>query len=571
MPILVSCGCGQQLRVADQNAGQRVKCPACQSILSIPGGAAAPAPSSASAGGVVQFNCSCGTLMQAKQEHAGKMVQCPRCQSKVVVPAMQPVASRPAPSKSIPPPPAPVREKVKANGDTKIPPPIPSRSTPPSRRSPPPPPPSSVQKKKGSRARPAVAFDEDGDDFDAAPVRRRAGGARSSSMMPWIIAGAVVLLLAGGGLTWWLMRGKSSDSAGAPSGPDYGQQSLAFVPGTAQGFVSVRVADLWNSPLAKKALEEAKKLNQPQLDNPAAALEQMLGLNPQEIEQVTFVGKDFQDEVLWFIIASTKPFDRAKVRAAAGWKLKEAVEKKVGDRSYFAVDRATQVGPALCFADDHILLFGPEKGIKQALEYGPGKTVKGPLDDALKVAEGKHAVVAGGVPPGDLLAAAKAQMQDPFTAGLKPALDLKSATVVIELGDALSLQLSARYPDKDLAEKAKKAVEGVVAIAKMFLPNMEGQMKMMLGPDQGTKYFNAIKKVVDDLKVDQKENDVSLEVKVPTDLLQEAISMAPQLLIPKARLGPQRGEGFGPPGRIPPPQGGFPPPGGFPQPPQPPR
>ncbi len=50
MPISIACDCGKQLRVKDELAGRRVKCPECGEVLTVPGGAAAqprpPAPKS---------------------------------------------------------------------------------------------------------------------------------------------------------------------------------------------------------------------------------------------------------------------------------------------------------------------------------------------------------------------------------------------------------------------------------------------------------------------------------------------------------------------------------------------
>src|SRR5262245_31297750 len=34
MPITLNCGCGKVLRIADEHAGKRVKCPACSTVLS---------------------------------------------------------------------------------------------------------------------------------------------------------------------------------------------------------------------------------------------------------------------------------------------------------------------------------------------------------------------------------------------------------------------------------------------------------------------------------------------------------------------------------------------------------
>jgi len=36
MPITINCPCNKVLRVADQHAGKRVKCPACQTIHTVP-------------------------------------------------------------------------------------------------------------------------------------------------------------------------------------------------------------------------------------------------------------------------------------------------------------------------------------------------------------------------------------------------------------------------------------------------------------------------------------------------------------------------------------------------------
>jgi phage FluMu protein Com len=36
MPITLNCPCGKILRVADQHAGKRVKCPVCQAVSTVP-------------------------------------------------------------------------------------------------------------------------------------------------------------------------------------------------------------------------------------------------------------------------------------------------------------------------------------------------------------------------------------------------------------------------------------------------------------------------------------------------------------------------------------------------------
>jgi hypothetical protein len=44
MPITISCPCGKKLRVADEHAGKRVKCPACQAVSTVPAPESEPEP-----------------------------------------------------------------------------------------------------------------------------------------------------------------------------------------------------------------------------------------------------------------------------------------------------------------------------------------------------------------------------------------------------------------------------------------------------------------------------------------------------------------------------------------------
>jgi hypothetical protein len=44
MPVTFSCACGKTLRIADEHAGKRVKCPACQAISTVPAPLPPPPP-----------------------------------------------------------------------------------------------------------------------------------------------------------------------------------------------------------------------------------------------------------------------------------------------------------------------------------------------------------------------------------------------------------------------------------------------------------------------------------------------------------------------------------------------
>jgi predicted Zn finger-like uncharacterized protein len=106
MPISVQCpSCHTALRVPDQHAGKRVKCPKCGQAVAVPAAQAAavaagtsptappPAPAGGASGPVVVSCPGCGRTLRARAELAGKTVKCPGCGKGVKVPqAVAPAA-----------------------------------------------------------------------------------------------------------------------------------------------------------------------------------------------------------------------------------------------------------------------------------------------------------------------------------------------------------------------------------------------------------------------------------------------------------------------------------------------
>jgi len=100
MPIEFSCtSCQHLVRVGDNAAGKKGKCPHCGTILQIPGPAvAASAPPPAKpASPTISFPCpGCGKTMKAPAALAGKRGKCPHCQTMFVVGGSPASAPRPA-------------------------------------------------------------------------------------------------------------------------------------------------------------------------------------------------------------------------------------------------------------------------------------------------------------------------------------------------------------------------------------------------------------------------------------------------------------------------------------------
>src|SRR5262249_60458853 len=91
MTIAMTCAGGRALRVSDEHAGKRVKCPDCAAALTVPGAAAAPRPAPRAAPApspaMIRFACgACGKEMQARAEHAGRATTCPQCAARIEIP-----------------------------------------------------------------------------------------------------------------------------------------------------------------------------------------------------------------------------------------------------------------------------------------------------------------------------------------------------------------------------------------------------------------------------------------------------------------------------------------------------
>ncbi len=80
MPIVINCQCGKQLRVPDELAGKKIRCPVCGEPRRVP----VIDPDGLPA---IRFRCQeCGKAMQTKQELAGRKIHCPICQAVVAIP-----------------------------------------------------------------------------------------------------------------------------------------------------------------------------------------------------------------------------------------------------------------------------------------------------------------------------------------------------------------------------------------------------------------------------------------------------------------------------------------------------
>jgi hypothetical protein len=464
MAIVFQCECGKQLRTGEEYAGRRIKCPGCQSIQIVPastaGRPAAPDPRPSS--GLVRFTCDCGKVMQAQSEYAGKRTKCPACGETVLIPG--------------------------------------SRS-------------SDAYTERPARAgrRPA---DEDEDERDRdwdegqdRPRRRAARRKAKRSVWPWIAVAAGVLLLVGGVGAWLLFF------RGSKMPPD-----LALVPRDAVGFISVRVADLWNGEAGKEfqqALPDKTFLQE---------IEKKFGMTPGDFERVTFVMPTDDPKGSWVVVLANKDFEKGKLKEALG---SDAKEEKVKDKSYYT---SAAGNSALHLVSPKICIFGAPAAVKQYVEGTKPPATSGPLEDGLATAaDGEHHIVAAFRMPDRFKNMQGGGMGRPgMMAAQNPALALQAATATAKIGSEVKIDLRLNFSDSDKAALVKQLIDKQLPQLKsgagFFLQGAVGQ------GEEGAALLKVIQEALKNLTVEQSGATIRIAVYFKVDLAQLAKAAVPALL-----------------------------------------
>ena len=78
MPIEHACTCGAKLKVKDELAGRKIKCPKCSQVSTV---AEPTIPTE-----MIPIRCQCGKSYQAKSSMSGKSFKCSACEQMVSIP-----------------------------------------------------------------------------------------------------------------------------------------------------------------------------------------------------------------------------------------------------------------------------------------------------------------------------------------------------------------------------------------------------------------------------------------------------------------------------------------------------
>lgn len=444
MPITFACECGKQLKTADDNAGKRVKCPACGEAVAVPASSRAPA------GSAIRFRCDCGKQLQAKPELVGRKVRCPGCAAEMTVPgggedgiqATKPAAKKPDLAAA-------------------------TRKSPKPKAAPPPDDEDRPRKKKRD-------LEDEADDADEEdrPRKRMKSKPPAKSNLPLIlgIGGGLLLLVVGGSLgAWWYFSKPDPTKPGGGTQQAHNQQQqpqqpqvtdLDLVPRDAVGFISVRVPGLLGNKQYVKLEQNLLKLVP---EDFVKESEKHTAIKDEDIDRTTYIALDDKGAVC-ALFSANKPYDQEKI-------LKEyaANVRKIehGGKTIYLSDKKDNntFNDAIHFVNERILLMGTLEGVKGLLDRRPQPNATGPLSDALKLTTEDYDAVVGVNPPADKIAELRNSIP-PDAKVYEPLLELQTITATVRWTDTVRLQVNVHYPDDTKAAAAKDSAAGAIGLVK---------------------------------------------------------------------------------------------------------
>jgi hypothetical protein len=322
---------------------------------------------------------------------------------------------------------------------------------------------------------------------------------------------------------------RSAGEEQTPLPPD-----LQRVPTDAVGFISLRLADLWEQESARGVRERLTK----EVPGTLEEWQQVVGLPPSDIERWTAVflyPEIGPGPYPLFFVETTRPYDRAKVLANLGPGAKE--EKKSGQVLY-----VTDKGHAVHFIDDRAYVASGAGAVRDLLEH-PAPKKEGRLLAALRLAAGKHAGVAS-LNPESLLR----QVPDDLpgeAAPVKPLLKTELLTLTADVGAGLDGELRLSFSSEKDARQAQQAVQAGLGFARL---GFDGVIKQLAREAEGAgpsaaRFVDLVRRAeagFKDVKVRQQGTEVELSAHIEAGLADAALALDEVAI--RAREGRERVE-----------------------------
>jgi hypothetical protein len=293
----------------------------------------------------------------------------------------------------------------------------------------------------------------------------------------------LVLVLAGAAGWWFFGRQVGSD------GPEVGD--LELIPADAEGFATIRLAELWANPAVQAARQRGV-----QGEDLGTRLERETGLRPEQLERVHIVSVDGNWRHGWIVGRTLGPIDRAGLLA----KLESRRAARHAGRRYH-IGTTDGQERAVHFAGPRVLVVATEEGMKGCLDQASRPVRTGPLLPLLALAEGNSQVVAG---LNVNTAAAERLRGNPI---LQPLAKARTAQATLDVDRDALLDVRATFPDDKAAKAALELLDGLKEQAPAAL------LLLRLGGRIDATTNTQLNKLLESLKTEVKGNEVAVKAK----------------------------------------------------------
>jgi hypothetical protein len=333
--------------------------------------------------------------------------------------------------------------------------------------------------------------------------------ARSGLPRLWVLIGLLALLLAAGGtgVAWWLTHREGVGFVPEKDGPEV--TDVQLIPADAQGFATIRVAELWGMPEVRGTIEAGRQ-ESPNQEDPIARMERETGLTPDEVERLHVVSIDAPRRRGWVVGRTVKPPNRERILS----RLKDRIEQWHEGRRYYLGKTEQGQEVAVHFGGPQLLVVSNEEGMKLCMEQAGKPAATGPLTPVIALLEGKSQVVLGVNPKGRLQETLKKQES------LKELGDIRLLRVTADIGKEAALDVRATTADEAAAKSLNAWLIGW---------KRKGPWALLLGGAAlglDATMIEQITKFLAMLKPQVKGNEVAVQVNTDTATLVKALLLA---------------------------------------------
>jgi hypothetical protein len=293
---------------------------------------------------------------------------------------------------------------------------------------------------------------------------------------------------------------------------------LQRISADAGGFVSLRVADLWDSDLVRSARDKMKDL-----DELEGRFKEALGVPLGDIDRLGLVMlhpiTEEGEEPLLLVVAR-RPVERSRVLTPLG----QITEEKVGAYKLLVGD----ADRAACWLDERTFALGRTATVKDFLKGEPKHD--GPLADALQQAARKHTLVVGinGSKLDRLLQRELPPDARPLEFLMRPLFQARAGLLIVDMDKQAEVRMEATFANEADARAAVKAAGGLEMILlgaiRQGLQEAPRQESLAAIAPQLRKVCTALEQA----PIEQKGNTLRTTARVPIDpKLSVALVQAP--------------------------------------------